>query len=226
MRFKDVFSIIGPSMVGPSSSHTAGALRIGRAARRIFGQRPEIAEIMLYGSFAETYIGHGSDLAFAAGLLDFEADDMRIRDSLLLAEETGMHISFTKGKGPFSHPNTVRLKLSGGGREDVIVGSSIGGGNIVVTDVNGFEVNFTVRTPTLLVFHRDRPGIVAEITGLLGGGGINIGFMEVDRKSRLGDALTVIETDESLSESLMETIRGMQEVTRIGIVDLTAKGVV
>ncbi|MBD2868722.1 L-serine ammonia-lyase, iron-sulfur-dependent subunit beta [Paenibacillus arenilitoris] len=224
MRFKDVFSIIGPSMVGPSSSHTAGALRIGRTARRLFGTQPEAAEIVLYGSFAETYMGHGTDLALAAGLLDFETDDMRIRDALRLAELSGMNVTFGKGKGPFAHPNTVRLTLSGGGRQDAIVGASIGGGNIEMTDVNGFDVKFTVRTPTLFVFHGDRPGIVAEVTGLLGREGVNIGYMDVDRKSRRGDALTVIETDEAVSAALQDTIRGMKDVTRVGLVDLTAGG--
>ncbi|UVI30721.1 L-serine ammonia-lyase, iron-sulfur-dependent subunit beta [Paenibacillus spongiae] len=225
MRFKDVFSIIGPSMVGPSSSHTGGAVRIGRAARRIFGGLPARAEIMFYGSFAETYRGHGTDLAIAAGLLDYAADDMRIRDALAIADASGMKLAFKTGSNPAAHPNTARLTLRGDGREDIIVGSSIGGGNIELTAVNGFDVKFTMNYPTLLVFHGDRPGMLADMMNIVGGDGINIGYMDVDRKGRSGEALTVMETDEAVPGVLMERIRVLPDVRRVCLADLTAEEV-
>ncbi|GIQ66738.1 L-serine dehydratase, iron-sulfur-dependent subunit beta [Paenibacillus cisolokensis] len=223
MRFKDVFSIIGPSMVGPSSSHTAGAVRIGRAARRIFGALPEQADITFYGSFAETYRGHGTDLAVAGGLLDYRTDDERIRDALAIAASSGMVLTFKSGHNPAVHPNTAKLSLRGGGREDVIVASSIGGGNIELTEVNGFDVKFTMNYPTLLVFHKDRPGMLSDITGILGG--INIGYMDVDRKGRSGDALTVVETDEPVPAELVDRIRRLSDVSRVCMADLTAEEV-
>ncbi|MFD0712045.1 L-serine ammonia-lyase, iron-sulfur-dependent subunit beta [Paenibacillus sp. GCM10027626] len=221
MRFKDVFSIIGPSMVGPSSSHTAGAVRIGRAARRIFGELPDQVEIKLYGSFADTYRGHGTDLALVGGLLDYETDDMRIRDALELADQAGMAVTFATGSNMSVHPNTAKLTLRRGSREDVVTGSSIGGGNIELMGVNGFDVKFTMNYPTLLVFHQDRPGMLADMTKILGSGGVNIGYMDVDRKGRSGDALTVIETDEPVSAELMAQIDRLPDVTRVCLADLT-----
>lgn len=226
MRFKDVFSIIGPSMVGPSSSHTAGAVRIGRAARRIFGAFPEQAEIVFYGSFAETYRGHGTDLAVVGGLMDFATDDMRIRDSMDLAEAAGMALTFKTAQNVAYHPNTVMLKLKDEeGRLDVIVGASIGGGNVEILGVNGFDVKFTMNYPVLVVFHKDTPGMVAHISRILDGGGVNIAYMDVDRKGRGGEAVTVLETDEAVPHDLMEHIRSLGNVHRVVFADLTSEEV-
>lgn len=224
VRFKDVFSIIGPSMVGPSSSHTAGAVRIGRAARRIFGAFPVQADIVFYGSFAETYQGHGTDLAVVGGLMDFAADDMRVRDSLNLAEAAGMKVTMKTAQNVAYHPNTVQLKLKDDtGREDIIRGASIGGGNVEILAVNGFDVKFTMNYPVLLVFHRDTPGMVARITGILDVGVVNIGFMDVDRKGRGGEALTVVETDEVVPSELREQIEALSHVHRVVFADLTSE---
>lgn len=226
MRFKDVFSIIGPSMVGPSSSHTAGAVRIGRAARRIFGAFPEQAEIVFYGSFADTYRGHGTDLAVVGGLMDFPTDDMRIRDSIVLAEEAGMNLTFKTGQNVAYHPNTVVLKLKdAAGREDIIMGASIGGGNVEILGVNGFDVKFTMNYPVLLVFHKDTPGMVANISRILDGGVVNIGYMDVDRKGRGGEALTVVETDEPVPADLIGQINSLTSVNRVVFADLTTEEV-
>lgn len=226
MRFKDVFSIIGPSMVGPSSSHTAGAVRIGRAARRIFGAFPEQAEIVFYGSFAETYQGHGTDLAVVGGLLDFATDDMRIRNSIELAEAAGMNLTFKTAQNVAYHPNTVLLKLKEkDGREDIIRGASIGGGNIEMLGINGFDVKFTMNYPVLLVFHKDTPGMVAHISRILDSGVVNIGYMDVDRKGRGGEALTVVETDEAVPQELIEDIRDLSNVHRVVFADLTTEEV-
>ncbi|NMO96415.1 L-serine ammonia-lyase, iron-sulfur-dependent subunit beta [Paenibacillus lemnae] len=224
MRFKDVFSIIGPSMVGPSSSHTAGAVRIGRAARRIFGAFPDQAEIVFYGSFAETYRGHGTDLAVVGGLMDYATDDIRIRSSMALAEEAGMRLKFKTAQNAAYHPNTVMLKLKKhGGREDIILGASIGGGNVELLGINGFDVKFTMNYPVLIVFHKDTPGMVAHISRILGEGGVNIGYMDVDRKGRGGEAVTVVETDEAVPEERMDVIRSLSYVHRVVFADLTSE---
>lgn len=220
MRFKDVFSIIGPGMVGPSSSHTAGAARIGRVARRILGVRPEQADMTLYGSFADTYRGHGTDLALIAGLLDYGTDDLRIRQSMELAELEGMKFSFGTSSKAMPHPNTVKLDLRAGDRRDMIVGCSIGGGNVEILSVNDYDVKFTASYPTLLVFHRDRPGMIASITQLLGAQQVNISFMDVDRKGRSGEALTVIETDEAVPGLLLQLIHGLPDVSRVVLLDV------
>lgn len=225
MRFKDVFSIIGPGMVGPSSSHTAGAVRLGRTARHIFGELPEQAEITLYGSFRDTYRGHGTDLALAAGLLDYDTDDLRIREALTLAEQAGMAVSFKTASKPSVHPNTAKLTLRREGRADSVEGCSIGGGNIEIRSVNEFDVHFSAMYPTLLVFHADRKGIVAEITRILSNGNINIGCMDVDRKARSGDALTVIETDQPIEASLLQEIESLDDVQRICTVNLSREEV-
>jgi L-serine dehydratase len=226
MRFKDVFSIIGPGMIGPSSSHTAGAVRLGRTARRIFGSLPAEAEIVFYGSFAETYAGHGTDLAIVAGLLDCNTDDPRIRHSLDLAETEGMKVSFRKGSLPSAHPNTALMILKGGqGEEDRIEGISIGGGNIEITGVNGFDVRFSAQYPSVLIFHDDLPGMLAEFTRVISESRVNIGSMDVDRKSRSGEALTVIEMDESNAAGMAERISGLPNVRRISFLDLTSEEV-
>jgi L-serine dehydratase len=215
MRFKDVFSIIGPSMIGPSSSHTAGAARLGRVARSIFGCLPEFVEIVLYGSFADTYRGHGTDAAIVGGILDYSPDDPRIRDSLVSAHGAGIQIDFRTAVKPVVHPNTVTIILRVADREDRITGSSIGGGNIEITNVNEFDVRFTTMYPTLLIFHEDRTGMIADVTRVLCSSGVNIGYMDVDRKSRKGDALTVIETDGELPQSVIQSISELPNTHRI-----------
>ncbi|MCA0754277.1 L-serine ammonia-lyase, iron-sulfur-dependent subunit beta [Paenibacillus sp. N4] len=221
MRFKDVFSIIGPGMIGPSSSHTAGAVRIGRAARHLFGGMPLQAELTLYGSFAETYEGHGTDLALAAGLLDYATDDERIRNALSLAKALGMELTFNAARDPTVHPNSVLLTLRSENREDSFMGASIGGGNAEMTKINGFDVKFSVHNPTLLVFHADRLGMLAAFTSLIEAEWLNISYMDVNRKSRAGDALTVIQTDERLSGKLPDRIRAIEGVRRVASMNLS-----
>ncbi|GGD65993.1 L-serine ammonia-lyase, iron-sulfur-dependent subunit beta [Paenibacillus nasutitermitis] len=220
MRFKDVFSIIGPGMIGPSSSHTAGAARLGQVARRLLGAPPVQAEITLYGSFAETYRGHGTDLAIVGGLLDFSTDDSRIRHSLALAESQGMQIIFRTGIQQAHHPNTAEIVMNNGSREDRLTGTSIGGGNIEIIAVNGFDVRFSAHHPTLLIFHADRPGMLADITSVMKSHRLNICYMDVDRKSRSGDALTVLETDESISPEMVHRLLALDDVGRVSLVDL------
>jgi L-serine dehydratase len=219
MRFKDVFSIIGPAMVGPSSSHTAGAVRLGRVARRLLAVEPEWADIRLYGSFADTYKGHGTDLALIGGLLDYEPDDPRVSQSLEEADRRGLRVTIRPSRGLAQHPNTAMIQIGCGDQEITVRGASIGGGNIELEQVNGFDVRFSGSYPTLLIFHTDRTGMISDISGVLSSLGINIGYMDVDRKERNGDALTVVETDGSFSAELQERLTCLPDVQEVRIID-------
>ena len=208
----NVFDMIGPVMIGPSSSHTAGAVKIGRMARQLFGRQPEKADILLHGSFAQTGRGHGTDKAIVAGLLDMTFDDPRIRDSIRLARESGMAVAFRTGTIKNAHPNTARIELSGGGKSLSITGSSIGGGNILITGINGQNVEFSGQYHTLVIEHQDTPGIVASVTGLLAESGINIANMKVYRSHRGGHAVMIIETDQETGPALQARINGLPSI--------------
>lgn len=210
-------------MIGPSSSHTAGAIRLGRVARQLFGEVPQKAVISLYGSFAETYEGHGTDLALVGGLLDYETDDPRIPQSLQYAEEAGLEVVFAPAKKPAFHPNTASLLLSSAGSEISVTGASIGGGNIEIINVDRFDVKFTGLYPTLVISHEDRPGIIADITAILRTGMINIGYMDVDRKARKGEAMTVIEIDSRMEPAFIDEIRKVNSIYTVRLVDLTER---
>lgn len=224
MRFKDVFSIIGPAMVGPSSSHTAGAVRLGRVARHLFGDLPAAVEIVFYGSFAETYEGHGTDVAIIGGLLDYETDDPRIPTSMIMARQLGIDYVFKQGKAQSWHPNTAKMTLSLNDRLMSVTGSSIGGGSIEIFNIDGFDVKFSGMYPTLVLTHKDRPGMIADVANVLRREAINIGHMDVDRKERSGDAMTVFEVDSAIHEELMQEIGAMATVMEVKKVDLNERG--
>ncbi|MEO3947739.1 L-serine ammonia-lyase, iron-sulfur-dependent subunit beta [Gorillibacterium sp. CAU 1737] len=226
MRFKDVFSIIGPAMVGPSSSHTAGAARIGRAARHLYGRdrQPAKAEIVLYGSFADTYKGHGTDMAIVGGLLDYPTDDERLPQAQEIARASGTEVVFVPGKGMHPHPNTAVIKLYEQDAEEpalFMTGTSIGGGNIEVVNVNGFNVRFSGVYPTLVITHTDSPGVIADITQILKREWVNIGYMSVDRKSRAGDAMMVLELDAAIPSALLEELSGFPSIRELRAVELS-----
>lgn len=223
MRFKDVFSIIGPDMVGPSSSHTAGALRIGRIARHLFGEQPERAEIALFQSFADTGRGHGTDAAIVAGLLGWQTDDLRIPQARACAEELGLGVRFRTGRGMAPHPNTAQLHLSANGRSLSLIGTSVGGGNVEIVNVDGFDVRFSAAYPTMAIWHRDRVGLLADLTRWFSRYRLNIGFMDVDRSRRSGDALTVIEADTGVPEGLVAAVRRVNGVTRAIAFDVSGR---
>jgi L-serine dehydratase len=220
MRYKDVFSIIGPAMIGPSSSHTAGAVRLGRVARQLLGELPQKADIIFYGSFAETYQGHGTDYAIVGGLFDYDTYDQRVSSSLETAEALGIEIHFKKGRGPFAHPNTVQINLMSELGKVKVNGSSVGGGNIEINKVNDFDVNFSGSYPTLVIVHQDRPGMIAELSHILAREKINIGYMDVDRKGRNGEAMTVIEVDSTVTPELIDEIKSVLGVKYVKKVDL------
>jgi L-serine dehydratase len=220
MRFKHVFSIIGPIMVGPSSSHTAGAARIGRVARQLLGCCPEEAVITLYGSFAETYSGHGTDLALIGGMLDFDTDDARIPEAIAEADKLGMRYMLHVGTGVMPHPNFVEITVKAGGREATVQGASIGGGNIEIHSINGFDAGCTGNYPTLVIAHHDQVGVIASITGTVSASGLNIGFMNVARKARSGDAMTIIEGDRVPDAGLLESLRQLPRVDGVSVIDV------
>lgn len=208
-----VFDIIGPRMVGPSSSHTAGALRLGLLARGLLGRVPSRARIGLHGSFATTYQGHGTDRAVAAGLLGMAPDDPRIPESLAIARAEGFDLTFEAvDLGPEAHPNTLVFDLEAEGERARLVGSSIGGGAVRVSEVNDRPVELTGRFDTLIVIARDVPGTTAAITRLLAEEGVNIAFLEVGREKRGGEATMIIEADHAIPESVLDRARGFEWV--------------
>lgn len=202
MKYKSVFDIIGPVMIGPSSSHTAGAARIGRAARNLFGKEPAWADIYLYGSFAKTYKGHGTDVAVIAGLLDYDTDDNRIRTALEIADSKGISVRFFEEESAVEHPNTMRIKIGTSNDSLELVGISIGGGKVEITELNGFELHLSGNHPAILIMHNDRFGAIASVTQILAKHEINIGRMEVSRKDIGKEALMIIELDQNVSDEI------------------------
>lgn len=210
---RGVFDIVGPVMIGPSSSHTAGAARLGKMARTILGERPVAVDIQLHGSFAQTYKGHGTDKALAAGLLGFSTEDERIRDALDIAQEEGVIIRFTAADFGDVHPNTAAITLKGeNGRKVRIVGASVGGGNIVVTEIDGYAVELRGDYNTLITIHQDEPGIISLVTHILAKANVNVAFMRVSRQQRGAQALMLIEADHGISESTLVMIRNIPAV--------------
>ncbi|MEC0272275.1 MULTISPECIES: L-serine ammonia-lyase, iron-sulfur-dependent subunit beta [Peribacillus] len=215
MKYRSAFDIIGPVMIGPSSSHTAGAARIGRVARTLFGKQPKKAIISLYGSFAKTYRGHGTDVAVVGGILDFDTDDERIPSSLTIAEEAGMDVSFTIEDTVMDHPNTVKIRLFDEDKELELVGISIGGGTIEITELNTFKLKLSGENPAILVVHNDVFGIISSVSTVLANHEINIGHMEVSRKEKGQMALMVIEVDQKIQSDVMKEIEGLENVSQV-----------
>lgn len=218
MKFNSVFDIIGPVMIGPSSSHTAGAARIGKAARDLLGEEPTWAKIHLYESFAKTYKGHGTDFALAGGLLGFETDDPRMNKALDLAKEHGLSIEFIEDTAAVDHPNTARLIIGNGSEQVELVGISIGGGKVEIIELNGFELRLSGNHPAILVMHNDRFGAIASVTNILAKHEINIGHMEVNRKDVGQEALMVIETDQNLSDDTLNELENAEHIIHISTI--------
>ena len=217
----NVFEILGPVMVGPSSSHTAGAVRIGLMTRKLLAQRPVEAVIGMYGSFAATGRGHGTDKALVAGLLGMRPDDMRIPDSFRYAEEAGFQFSFETVQLREAHPNSVLIRVKGEkGRELTVQASSLGGGRIMINRLDDIDVNCTCEMPTLIVHNMDRPGHVSQVTTMLSQNSVNIANMSLYRNKRGGRAVMVIETDQPIPEKSirwLEHLEGVLKVTYINV---------
>ncbi len=210
----NIIDIIGPVMIGPSSSHTAGAVRLGLLAAGVLGALPVKAEIHLHGSFAETYKGHGTDMALLAGLMGWLPDDARIPEADKFASEAGLQYSFAKiDLGSLTHPNTVQFNLTAAdGSSCEIIGSSVGGGQVLITSIDGFPVELTGKLPAILTVHDDKRGIIALVTGVLANAGVNVATMRVFRSNKGGMASMVIECDENVPHSIINLIGALEPI--------------
>jgi len=212
----NLFDILGPVMVGPSSSHTAGAVRIGRMARALLGQEPVWAQMLLHGSFASTGEGHGTHQALVAGLLGLAPDDSRVPASFELAKERGLEFSFGACTLRDAHPNSVLIQLLGKNGGKLEVGAcSPGGGRIRVFRVDGLDTSFSGELPTLVVHNTDQPGCVSQVTGTLARRGLNVATLQLNRGGRGGSAVMVIECDQPIFERAAEEIRSLPGILRV-----------
>lgn len=217
----DIFDIIGPVMVGPSSSHTAGAVRIGYIAGKLMGEPIAKAEILLYGSFLATGKGHGTRKALVAGLLGMKPDDMRIPDSFEIAKEHGIEVVFGESALRDAHPNTAQIFLTSvTGKNLEVVGESLGGSRINIAQIDGISTNFSGDYPTLVVHNMDQPGHVAEVTSMLAHKSVNIAAMQLYRAGRGGNSVMVLECDQEVPEEEINWLRhteGVVKVTYLGL---------
>ena len=217
MCFMNVFDIIGPVMIGPSSSHTAGAVRLGRVANKMLNSRkPVRVEITLSGSFAQTYRGHGTDRALMAGIMGYHSYSPEIRDALEIAKDRGIDYSFLKRNIKDAHPNTALIHyVTEDGEEGSVQGASVGGGNILVNRINNMEVRFTGQNNTIIVMHLDKPGVIAAVTHVMHWqyADLNICSFNLSRESKGGNSIMTIEVDSLPPEDLMARIKEIDNVT-------------
>lgn len=225
MRDYGVFDILGPIMIGPSSSHTAGAARLAKVASIIAGGEIIKVEFLLHGSFAQTYKGHGTDKALVAGILNMDPWDENLKRSFDIAAEKGIELKFIETDLGDVHPNTVKFVIT---KEDgfitEVTGSSIGGGNILVFNIDGQNVEFTGERPTILTQHRDLPGVISKISSILYEDNINIANMRVYRSGKGKMATMALETDSLISESLMDRIKQVEEIENVKFINPIIEG--
>jgi L-serine dehydratase, iron-sulfur-dependent, beta subunit len=217
----NLFDIIGPIMVGPSSSHTAGAVRLGLLARKVLGEQPVEANIDLYGSFAQTYKGHGTDLGLIAGLLGWSPDDERLPDSFTFAQQEGLKFTFNcQQTSEFIHPNTAHFQLTGAsGFTCSVGGASVGGGSVIVNNIDGFPVELTGKFTTLLTVHEDKSGVVALVSGILTELCINIASMKVFRRQKGGLATMIIEIDQDIDSKIIPIIGSKSAIKSVRLIN-------
>ena len=222
MSFISVFDVLGPNMIGPSSSHTAGAARIGFLAQKMIGGNVVRADFTLYGSFAKTYHGHGTDRALLGGIMGFSTDDMRIRNSFEIAEKKGFEFTFTPNEVETDlHPNTVDIHMvNEKGQEMTVRGESLGGGKVRIVRINSVQVDFTGEYSAVIVIHQDKPGVIAYITKCLSDRNVNIAFMRLFRESKGEIAYTIVESDGQLPEDIGDTIRQNINIHEVMIVQM------
>lgn len=212
----NIFDILGPVMVGPSSSHTAGAVKIGYITKELLGEEIINAKLLLHGSFLATGKGHGTDKALIAGLLGMNPDDIRIPESFELAREKGLEFTFGSIMLKDVHPNSVQITAKGvGGREIEVIASSLGGGRIKVCKIDGLEANFTGDYPTLIVHNVDQPGYVTEVTSMLAHKSVNIATMQLYRDGRGGNAVMVIECDQEVPEDSLAWLQKLEGILKV-----------
>lgn len=211
-----LFEVLGPVMIGPSSSHTAGAVKIGYVARKLLGETPVQANILLHGSFAATGSGHGTDRAVVAGLLGYKPDDARIPDSLTEAKHAGLSFRITQGTIRGAHPNTVRLNLIGkNGNALEVIGSSLGGGRIRICEIDGIRTDFSGEYNTIIVHNTDTPGHVSHVTTILAQKNVNIASMQLYRNTRGGYAVMIIECDDVIPDDMVAWLNGLDGIIKI-----------
>lgn len=220
MAFISVFDVLGPNMIGPSSSHTAGAAIIAYLAQKMIAPPLRRADFRLYGSFAKTYRGHGTDRALVGGILGFSADDERIRDSFALAKQQGLEFRFIPDETETDvHPNTVEIRMeNAAGRVMTIRGESLGGGKVRIVGINGVKVDFTGEYNALIVVQRDKPGVVAHITKILSDRDVNIAFMRLFREQKGHTAYTIVESDQRLPEGVDALLLENPNITDVMVV--------
>nr|WP_228551113.1 L-serine ammonia-lyase, iron-sulfur-dependent subunit beta [Sporosarcina cascadiensis] len=206
-KYHSAYEIIGPVMIGPSSSHTAGAVRIGNVANQLLNEQPLFAKFSLMGSFAKTYQGHGTDLALLAGVMGFTTTDDRIPDAKECAEETGLQYEFTNRVLGSYHPNSVLVELKGQTRKVKVLASSLGGGKIEVQELNDYPLKFSGERPALIIFHTDKKGVIADLLGILSKKGINIARMANERFAIGGPAITICEIDTQVGEEMLAELK-------------------
>lgn len=199
-------------MVGPSSSHTAGAVKIGQFAKKLFNSEIKKIEVIFYGSFAKTYKGHGTDIAIVGGILGFKTDDNRMKHSIDIAKDRGINVIFNEDYSEVEHPNTARIILSNEIKHSEIIGVSIGGGNIKISELNGFKINLYGEYTTLLVENYDKFGAVADVTNILAKYKINIAHMEVSRHTKGENALMIIEIDDKINKDIIKEISTLKNI--------------
>ncbi|MGT2960042.1 L-serine ammonia-lyase, iron-sulfur-dependent subunit beta [Streptococcus caballi] len=220
LKFQSVFDIIGPIMIGPSSSHTAGAVRIGKVIHSVFGQMPDEVTFHLYNSFAKTYRGHGTDKALVAGILGMDTDNADIKHSLEIAHQKSIRIYWDILKDSNTpHPNTAKITVRKGKKSMSITGVSIGGGNIEVTELNGFSVSLKMNTPTLIIVHQDIPGMIAKVTDILSEYHINIAQMNVTREHAGEKAIMIIEVDSRDCQDAVKEIQNIPHLHNVNFFD-------
>lgn len=212
LKYNSVFEIIGPVMVGPSSSHTAGAVKIGQFAKKLFNSEIKTIEVIFYGSFAKTYKGHGTDIAIVGGILGFKTDDNRMKHSIDIAKDREINVIFNEDYSEVEHPNTARIILSNKIKLSEIIGVSIGGGNIKISELNGFKINLYGEYTTLLVENYDKFGAVADVTNILAKYKINIAHMEVSRHTKGENALMIIEIDDKINKDIIKEISTLKNI--------------
>ena len=222
MNFTSIFDVIGPNMIGPSSSHTAGAVSIALMARRLFNEEIARVDFTLYGSFAKTYRGHGTDKALLGGILGFSPDDVRIRDAFAVAKERGLEFSFVEDHEDHGyHPNTADILMDNGkGRTQFVRGESIGGGRMKIVKINNIDVDFTGEYSTLIVKQLDRPGVVAHITKCLSERNVNIAFMRLYREAKGETAYTVIESDHRIPPEIVDLINAHDNIQKTLVIQV------
>ena len=217
----DIFDILGPVMVGPSSSHTAGAARIGAMARTLLGEEVADAKLHLYGSFAETGKGHGTDRALVAGVLGLREDDDRLPNAFAIAAERGLKYSFSEEEMRDVHENTVRMTFNmTDGSVQIVTGSSIGGGQILITSINGFDVEYTAQSNAIIIAQYDRKGVISHVTGALAEHDINIGVMRLSRRARGDVACTIIEVDAHISPNIVAELRALPDIISVRAINV------